>query len=176
MLHHTAPLHASAVPHLQLCRLLSEQLSCIYRAEKQLFLILSGIQSSVNMVELKGLITDYTLQGQKQMIRLEEIFGLMLIPQGKASCDAMEGLVREIKRIINDHQSGNITRDTAVLVAIQKAIHYKIATYGSLEQLAASLGMEEVSNLLHLSLEDEKDNELTFADIAGRRVSWLAAT
>jgi ferritin-like metal-binding protein YciE len=161
----------------QLCRFFADQLRCIYKAEQGLLGPVTIMQQSASMEDLKKLFAEYLLQLHKQAMRLEDIFSILLInPLAAEPCDAMEGLIKEIDRVIQKTAEGSITRDAALIIAVQKAEHYKIATYGSLEQLATSPGMEEVSNLLNQSLQDEKDHDLLFSDIAERRVNWLAET
>jgi ferritin-like metal-binding protein YciE len=59
---------------------------------------------------------------------------------------------------------------------VQKIAHYKIATYGSLEQLATTLGMEDINLLLLHSLREEKDFDRLLSDMAEKRINWLAET
>ncbi|MEO5984056.1 MAG: DUF892 family protein, partial [Ferruginibacter sp.] len=136
----------------------------------------SALQQAASMDELKKIFSDYLNQVHKQAIRLEEIFNSITFIPEEQPCDAMMGLIKEIKYIIDKTTMGTMTRDAALIIAAQKAGHYKIATYGSLYQLATSLGMEDVTNLLYQSLQEEKDNDLLLSDIADRKVNWLAET
>jgi ferritin-like metal-binding protein YciE len=174
MPYHTAPLKDSALPHTQLCNFFAEQLLGLYRSEQELIPVIQRLRKQASMVELCHLLDDYMLQLEKQVIRLEEILGLLLLPTRAGDGHSIRGLIREINFSVGKTVPATITRDAAMIITIQKAIHYKIATYGSLEQLATSLGMEEACNLLHQSLEDEKDNDLLFSDLAERRINWLA--
>ncbi len=49
-----------------------------------------------------------------------------------------------------------MTRDVAIIVACQKVEHYEIATYGSLVQLARTMGNKDVANVLEATLKEEK--------------------
>ena len=47
-----------------------------------------------------------------------------------------------------------------MILAAQKVEHYEISTYGGLAQLATTLGLEEVSDLLKQTLKEEKETDL----------------
>jgi len=173
MLYHTAPLHDAAVPHFQLQHFFQDQIKCVYKAEKELFTVLGDMQQAAIMEELKKAFADYSLQIQAQLLRLEEIFGIMLIEPVPGACESITGMIREMKRSIADARRGNVTRDAILVLSIRKAIYYKIAAYSALEMLADSQGMEEACNLLHLSLEEEKDSDMVLTDIAERRIKNL---
>ena len=51
------------------------------------------------------------------------------------------------------------TRDVGLILAAQKVEHYEIATYGGLAQLATTLGLEDVADLLRQTLEEEKETD-----------------
>jgi ferritin-like metal-binding protein YciE len=51
-------------------------------------------------------------------------------------------------------------------MAAQKVEHYEIATYGGLAQLAKTLGYNDVSDLLELTLAEEKEADQLLTTIA----------
>jgi len=59
-----------------------------------------------------------------------------------------------------------MVRDVAIIIASQKVEHYEIATYGSLAELAKTLALFEVSQLLEASLHEEKSTDLSLTDLA----------
>ena len=89
-------------------------------------------------------------------------------------CDAMEGLIKKGQRVIEETEDGSMTRDVGIIVAAQKVEHYEIATYGSLAQLARTMGNEDVAALLEATLEDEKETDQTLTDIAESDINWEA--
>ena len=50
--------------------------------------------------------------------------------------------------------------------AAQKAEHYEIATYGTLATFARTLGENQVADLLHQTLEEEKEADDVLTSIA----------
>ena len=60
----------------------------------------------------------------------------------------MEGLIKEGESIVEETEKGSMTRDAGIIMAAQKVTHYKITTYGSLVQIARTLGNEEAAAIL----------------------------
>ena len=87
----------------------------------------------------------------------------------------MEGLVKEGESIIEDTEDGTATRDVGLILAAQKVEHYEIATYGCLAQLAKTLGMEEIKNLLGQTLREEKEADELLTEVAENCVNYEAA-
>ncbi len=78
----------------------------------------------------------------------------------------MEGLVKEAQGVIEETDEGSATRDVALIIAGQKVEHYEIATYGSLVQLARTMGNEEMAQLLQQTLDEEKEADETLTELA----------
>ena len=147
----------------------TSQLNCLYRTEKEFPLLLMTLRRMAPGEELKELIQQYLLQSEKQFLRLEEIFSILLIAPLTGQCSEIEVIKRDIHNLTQKNKNAKRAHDAALLV-IQKAIHYKMTAYASLEQLAASLGMEDVCNLLNQCFQDEKEYELLFAELAEKNV------
>ena len=67
-----------------------------------------------------------------------------------------EDFIKEGARIIEETEEGTGTRDVGPILAAQKVEHYEISAYGGLSQLATTLGLEEVAELLSQTLAEEK--------------------
>jgi ferritin-like metal-binding protein YciE len=93
---------------------------------------------------LKAAIEEHTAQTQEHVIRLEQVFEIMGKKAQAKKCDAMEGLVKEGESVIEDTQAGSMTRDVGIIMAAQKVEHYEIASYGTLVQLAQTMGQSEL--------------------------------
>jgi ferritin-like metal-binding protein YciE len=78
----------------------------------------------------------------------------------------MEGLVKEAQQIIEDTEEETATRDVALIMAAQKVEHYEIATYGSLVQLAKTIGMNNIAEVLAETLMEEKEADELLTSIA----------
>ncbi len=154
---------------------LSDELKDIYWAEKHLTKALPKMAKAATSPQLKKAFEAHLKQILTHIDRLEKVFGLLnKKPQAK-KCDAMEGLVKEGSSIIEDTDKGSATRDVGLILAAQKVEHYEIATYGGLAQLAETLGLEEVKNLLGKTLDEEKETDLLLSGIAKNNVNYQSA-
>jgi ferritin-like metal-binding protein YciE len=86
----------------------------------------------------------------------------------------MEGLTREAEALVSNTQEGSATRDVALIFASQKIEHYEIAAYGCLHQLALTLEMHEIANLLDATLAEEKETDKSLTAIAKTQVNYDA--
>lgn len=143
-----------------------DQLQDIYWAEKALVQELPKMQGATTTEELAEAITEHVSETEEQINRLEQIFDIMGEPAKAKKCEAMDGLIKEAHNIIDETKEGTATRDAAIIMAVQKMEHYEIATYGSLVQLAKTIGMNDVAELLAQTLAEEKGVDHSLTQIA----------
>ena len=62
-----------------------------------------------------------------------------------------------------------------LIIAAQKVEHYEIATYGGLAQLAKTLGLTEIKDILGQTLSEEKETDELLTEIAENHVNVEAA-
>lgn len=160
--------------HSKLHSFFKDELKDIYWAEKHLVKTLPKMQKAATNEELKDAFAEHLEQTKEHVTRLEDIFGLLgEKPQAK-KCDAMEGLTKEGEGIIEDTEKGTYTRDVGLILAAQKVEHYEISTYGSLAQLARTLGLEEVAYLLTTTLDEEKETDHNLTELAESKVNEMS--
>jgi ferritin-like metal-binding protein YciE len=94
-------------------------------------------------------------------------------PQAK-KCEAMEGLSKEAESIVEETEAGTSTRDVGIIIACQKVEHYEIASYGGLAQLANTMGLTEVADLLGQTLQEEKETDELLSSIAENDINFQA--
>jgi ferritin-like metal-binding protein YciE len=156
----------------QLEKFFHDQLKDLYWAEKHLTRALPKMRKDATTEDLKTAIAEHTAQTQEHITRLEKVFDLLgKKPQAK-KCDAMEGLVREGEKVIEDTQAGSMTRDVGIIMAAQKVEHYEIASYGTLVQLAETIGQSEIAQLLRTTLEEEKQTDQDLSSLAENNINW----
>jgi ferritin-like metal-binding protein YciE len=78
----------------------------------------------------------------------------------------MAGMIEEGQQAIEDTDTGTATRDAALIIAAQKVEHYEIASYGSLVQLAKTIGLNEAVDLLQETLDEEKATDVLLTELA----------
>ena len=158
----------------QLEKLFTDSLKDIYWAEKHLTKVLPKMKKKATTDELKSAIEEHLAQTEEHVSRLEQVFEMCGKKAQAKKCDAMEGLTKEGDSIVEETETNTMTRDAGIIMAAQKVEHYEIATYGTLVQLAKTLGMDDAAELLHKTLEDEKQADEKLTEIAEWNVNQAA--
>ena len=148
-----------------------DQLKDIYYAEQQIIKALPKMQNAATTEELKEAFDDHLYQTTKQVKRIEKIFEKLGKKAEAKKCDAIDGIIKEADTIISETKEGTMTRDAALIIAAQKVEHYEIATYGGLVQLAITVGLNEISELLDKTLIEEEQTDSLLTDIAERYIN-----
>lgn len=153
-----------------------DELKDIYWAEKHLVKTLPKMQKAATSEELQEAIANHLEETKEHVTRLEQVFELVdQKPQAK-KCDAMEGITKEGEGIIEETEEGTATRDVGIILASQKVEHYEIATYGSLVQLAHTLGLEDAAEILQTTLDEEKKADETLTEVAENGINYEASS
>jgi ferritin-like metal-binding protein YciE len=145
--------------------LFEEGLKDIYNAEQQLIEALPQMAQAAYHEELQDSFTIHLEQTKKQAERLEKIFMRLRMDREGETCKAMEGLIEEGQKIIEEFEPGPV-RDSALIIGAQKIEHYEIAAYGSLNELAEVLGYHKIADVLDRSLLEEEDTDALLTEIA----------
>lgn len=152
-----------------------DELKDIYWAEKKLVTSLPKMVKAAGAPELKDAINDHLEATRGHVSRLEQVFALLDEKAVAKKCDAMEGILKEGTGVVEDTETGTATRDVGIILASQKVEHYEIATYGGLAQLAETLGLTDVKNLLGQTLDEEKEADQLLSGIAVSSINYEAA-
>lgn len=151
-----------------------DALKDIYWAETHLVKELPRLAAGATSKEVKTAFKDHLRQTRGHVKRLERVFKLAgLKPQAK-KCEAMEGLTKECKSVLEDTDAGTLTRDAGLIIGAQKVEHYEIATYGSLSCLAQAMGRDDLSRILEETLSEERDTDNLLSRIAVFQVNQRA--
>lgn len=156
--------------------LFTDEIKDIYWAEKHLTQALPKMERAATSDGLKEAFANHLKQTILHVERLEQVFELLQEKIQAKKCDAMEGLVLEGESIIEDTDEGTATRDVGLIIAAQKVEHYEIAAYGSLTQLAKTIGRDDIAVVLAKTLAEEKETDELLTAIAENTVNYDAAT
>jgi ferritin-like metal-binding protein YciE len=152
-----------------------DSLRDIYWAENHLVKVLPKMREAASSPKLVEAIENHFVQTKEHVSRLEAIFDILGEKAVAKKCDAMEGLAKEGEGIIESTDEGTATRDVGIILASQKVEHYEIATYGGLTQLAKTLGLDDVAEILAQTLAEEKEADELLTDVAEHEVNYKAA-
>lgn len=146
----------------------------IYWAEKALLKALPKMaKNATNDNLIKGL-DEHTAQTEEHVARLERVFEIIGKRAVGKKCEAMDGLIKEGQDIMESTEMGAV-RDAGIIAASQKIEHYEIATYGTICAFAKTLGMDDVAAILHETLEEEKQADITLTEAAYNTINFDAA-
>ncbi|MBV4360338.1 YciE/YciF ferroxidase family protein [Pinibacter aurantiacus] len=151
-----------------------EEIKDIYWAEKHIVKALPKMQKAANSDELANAFSEHLKQTEGHVTRLERVFELLGESPKAKKCDAMEGILKEGESIIEETEEGTSTRDVGLILAAQKVEHYEITTYGSLHQLATTMGKNDVADLLAQTLQEEKNTDKLLTKIAEAHINNAA--
>ena len=160
--------------HSMLQEFFTDELKDIYWAEKHLVKTLPKMKKAATNEALQNAFEDHLEQTRAHVTRLEQVFELLGEKAQAKKCDAMEGLTKEGEGIIEDTEEGTSTRDVGLILAAQKVEHYEIATYGSLAQLATTLGLDKAAKILQTTLEEEWQTDKNLTGIAESKINHMS--
>jgi len=158
-----------------LTELFLDSIRDIYWAENHLVKSLPKMIKAATSKKLSGAIENHLAQTKVHVSRLEQVFELLGEKAIAKKCDAMEGLAKEGEGIVEETEEGTATRDVGIILASQKIEHYEIATYGGLTQLAKTLGLDDVAELLGQTLGEEKEADELLTEIAENDINYAAS-
>ena len=137
----------------------------IYYAEHEIEEKLGDIKKKATSEALEDALEDHQLITKKQILRLEKVFKLLNETPKKNKCEAIVGILKEGDEMISQTKDKSTLRDIAIILACQKVEHYEIATYNGLIQLAVTLNLDKVVQLLETTYEEEEDTDHLLNDI-----------
>ena len=154
--------------------LFHETLKDLYYAEKKVVKTLPKMAKKASSSHLKKAIQDHLAQTEGHVTRLEEVFAMLDKKPVAKKCEAIEGLLKEADEVVGEIE-GLETLDAAIISSAQTVEHYEIARYGTLVCWARQLGMDDVADTLHKTLEEEKAADQKLSGLAAEYINQQAA-
>lgn len=151
-----------------------DELKDIYWAEKHLTKALPKMQKASTSEELANAMEDHLAVTENQIKRLDQVFEMLDMPARAKKCEGMDGLVREGQGVMEELPKGTAARDAGIIISAQKIEHYEIAAYGSLVQLAKTIGENDIASLLQETLDEEKEADQLLTELAVSSVNISA--
>jgi ferritin-like metal-binding protein YciE len=138
--------------------LLHHELKDLFSAENQLVKALPKMAKAATNEDLRAGFEEHLEQTKGHVERLEQIAEKLGIKLSGHKCKAMEGLIEEGSELIGEDGEDSV-KDAALIGAAQRVEHYEIAAYGTAVALAIHLGHEDAADLLHQTLEEERETD-----------------
>jgi ferritin-like metal-binding protein YciE len=138
------------------------ELRDLYSTETQLVEALPKMAEAAHAPELKAAFSAHLEETKEHVRRLERIFAGIPAEAGGETCEAMEGLIEEGEEYAEAGGDPNVC-DAGLIGAAQRVEHYEMAGYGTVRNLARSLGEEKAAQILQETLDEEgaADHKLT---------------
>jgi ferritin-like metal-binding protein YciE len=151
------------------------ELKDIYYAEGQAIDALEEQADAATTDEVRNAFLQHREESRNQRTRLERVFDSLGMAANEGSCDAIDGLTDDGRRVVSNTESGSLTRDAGLIMAAQKVEHHEIASYGSAVTLAKVLGYQEAAQLLQQTLDEEKATDRKLTQLAESFINHRAA-
>src|SRR5207249_3254615 len=141
------------------------ELKDLYDAESRLTEALPKMAEAATSTDLASAFREHEQQTREHVRRLEDVFNRLGEKPKRATCAAMEGLIKEGQDIISA-KGDDMVRDAGLISAAQRVEHYEMAGYGTARSFAQQLGLSDVASTLQLTLDEEGEADKKLTQIA----------
>jgi len=162
------------MPMETLQELLVHELQDLYNAENQIIKALPRMAKRTTSTELREAFEEHLSQTEMQAQRLERALALLDAPVRGKTCDGMQGILEEGRKLMEEDSSDDVL-NAGLIAAAQKVEHYEIASYGSVKAWAELLGQDEITALLEETLEEEEATDRKLSELAESMINAEAA-
>lgn len=146
------------------------ELKDLYHAEKQLLKALPKMAKAASSEKLREGFEEHLAQTEEHVARLEQVFELLDKPARGTKCDAMEGLIEEGQKMIEE-DAEEAVKDAGLIASAQRVEHYEIAGYGVARTFAELLGHTKAAKLLQQTLDEEKATDSRLTELAESEIN-----
>ncbi len=169
-------------------QLLKHELEDLYSAEEQIIEALPSMIETAKDSLLKKALNDHLKVTRKQKDRLDRVKKMLgaekkenmnlfqrLFSKGEGGkhCRAMEGLIEEGKKMMEEEMEPHVM-DAAIIASAQKIEHYEISGYGTAKAYAIQLGLSKVATLINETLNEEYGSDDLLTKLAVGKVNLQA--
>lgn len=145
--------------------LMLKKLNKLYTIEHELVKALPKMAEAATDEKLKAGFEDHLSQTKGQVNRLETVMEGLNEKFEKTSDPVIEAMITEGEKIIKE-EVGVDVKDAALIAGAQAVEHYEIACYGSVIAWAKMMKHDDAVELLHDTLEEEKETDKKLSAIA----------
>jgi ferritin-like metal-binding protein YciE len=149
----------------ELHELFLDELADIYNGEQQLTKALPKMAKAAKNEELRQAFEEHLQVTENQISRLEQVAETLGENLKRKICKGMKGLIEEGSEMMQE-KKGSPAIDATLINSAQKVEHYEIASYGTLCAWAKQMNHSEALELLHETLEEEKQTDEKLTTIA----------
>ena len=152
-----------------------DQMKDIYWAEQHLHKALRKFEKTVRSKKLASAFRKHMKDIEWHVRTLERIFEMLDERPKARRCKAMAGLIKEDEWVVLDTEKNSYTRDAGLILALQRAAHYGIASYGTMRIFASNMERGDISDELEKIFENEKETDINLTNLAEDYINERAA-
>jgi ferritin-like metal-binding protein YciE len=152
-----------------------DEIKEIYGAEQHQLLVLPLMKKAASSLRLQNVLAGHLDCTRDHAERLEQVFKKMRQKPEARKSETILGIARECETAIATTEKGTATRDAGIILAVQKLEHYEIGTYGTLTQMARTLDLDDIADLLEMNLLDEKEADDLLTSLAENYINLEAS-
>jgi ferritin-like metal-binding protein YciE len=151
-----------------------QQLSALRSSEEQLRDALPKLEDVAHDQKLVRALAEHQGLIERQLERLEQLVGSAPADVPSEECRPIRAMLEDIGEIVAAEGPAEV-HDVALVAALQRAVHFEIASYGTARALADQLALRDAVDLLGETIEEEGafDELLTKIATGGLIVSGL---
>jgi len=158
------------MPLVSMKDLLLFALKDLHSAETQLARTLPAMIKGSGAPSLRRALNHHLRRTEEHVDRLQVICEALETFPGGQRCRGMEGMIEEVRAVLRSIGTQSVV-DAALIAVAQRISHYEIAAYACVRTYAAMLGLDDIADLLAMSLQEEEAVETELTDIANEEVN-----
>ena len=158
------------MPLVSMKDLLLFALKDLHSAETQLARTLPAMIKGSGAPSLRRALNHHLRRTEEHVDRLQVICEALETFPGGQRCRGMEGMIEEVRTVLRSIGTQSVV-DAAIIAVAQRISHYEIAAYAAAGNYATMLGLDDISDLLAMSLQEEEAVETELTDIANEEVN-----
>lgn len=150
--------------------LLIDELHGLLSSEEQIVEALPEMVKASESPDLKKAFESHLKETKEQIKRLLKVFKLLKVKREEKSCKATKGLIQECKEVLKNFKTKSPLRDAALISKAQRIEHYEISAYGTVRTFAKEINLDEIANLLQVTLNEEANADKILTRLAEGRL------
>jgi ferritin-like metal-binding protein YciE len=124
--------------------------------------------------DLKELFSKTATKSKDYASKVEQAFTAIGEKVQRNDNHITDAMIKEVEEMIKNTDSGPV-RDSALIVAANQQQLFRVASYGSLASYAKTIGKQDAVKGITESLEDSKNGDKKFTELAESKINVAAA-
>lgn len=155
-------------------QLLTTAMTYVLDFEEKIAQTAPKMAEAASDADLKDLFSKTAKKSKDYATTVEQAFQKLGEQVHREDNHIANAMIREVEEMIKNTDSGPI-RDAALIVAANQQQLFRVASYGSIDGYAKAVGKQDAVSETNESLEDSKNGDKKFTELAESRINKQAA-